>query len=262
YGLIILSGPTGSGKTTTLYALLRTLNEESTNIVTLEDPIEYSIDGINQSQVKPEIGYDFGRGLRQILRQDPNIIMVGEVRDKETAGLVINSALTGHLVLSTLHTNSAVGVIPRLIDMGVMPFLIPTTLKVAISQRLVRILCNYCKKKIGANERVKAYLEAQLKTMPLSLREQIHIPDPIFVYEATGCQECSLAGYRGRTGLFEVLRITDSLADIIIKTPYEPVILKAAQKQGMLTMAQEGVLKILAGETSVEEVTRVTEEQN
>src|SRR3990167_957314 len=152
YGLILSSGPTGSGKTTTLYSLLRELNQESVNIVTIEDPIEYSIAGVNQSQVKPAIGYSFSEGLRQILRQDPNVIMVGEVRDEETANLVIHSALTGHIVLSTLHTNSAVGVIPRLIDMGIKPFLIPSTLRVVISQRLIRILCNKCKKKAKLNE--------------------------------------------------------------------------------------------------------------
>ncbi|MFI5205667.1 MAG: GspE/PulE family protein, partial [Candidatus Paceibacterales bacterium] len=157
YGLILSSGPTGSGKTTTLYALLRILNQETVNIVTIEDPIEYAISGVNQSQIKPDIGYSFAEGLRQILRQDPNVIMVGEVRDEETASLVIHSALTGHIVLSTLHTNSAVGVIPRLIDMGVRPFLIPSVLKVAVSQRLIRTLCPRCKKKIQPTGKLRDY---------------------------------------------------------------------------------------------------------
>ncbi|MBM3206176.1 MAG: type II/IV secretion system protein [Candidatus Staskawiczbacteria bacterium] len=261
YGLIISSGPTGSGKTTTLYALLKVLNQESVNIVTIEDPIEYAIDGINQSQVKPEIGYSFSDGLRQILRQDPNVIMVGEVRDEETAGLVIHSALTGHVVLSTLHTNSAVGVIPRLIDMGVRPFLIPSTLKVAISQRLVRLLCDQCKKQVKVNEKVKSYIVRNLKDIPVATRNSLKIPNLDYVYEANGCESCNFKGYKGRSGLFEVLQITSQLADTILKNPIESLILKEAQKQGMLTMVQEGILKVLAGETTIDEVTRVTEER-
>ena len=172
YGMILFTGPTGSGKTTTQYAILRILNQDSVNIVTVEDPIEYSIAGINQSQVKPEIGYTFANGLRQILRQDPNIIMVGEIRDEETASLVINAALTGHIVLSTLHTNSSVGVVPRLIDMGVRPFLIPSTLRVVISQRLVRTLCEHCKIKIKPTEKIKSYILEKLKACRLLLKRQ------------------------------------------------------------------------------------------
>jgi type IV pilus assembly protein PilB len=261
YGLILSTGPTGSGKTTTLYALLRILNQENVNIVTIEDPIEYSIAGVNQSQIKPEIGYDFARGLRQIIRQDPNIIMVGEVRDEETAALVIHAALTGHIVLSTLHTNSAVGVIPRLIDMGVRPFLIPSTLRVAISQRLIRILCPSCKKKIKPNEKIKDYILEKIENLPLSIKKEIKIPEPFYIYEAKGCEICSFTGYTGRTGLFEVLSMTDELAELILKNPLESLIFKIAQKQGMLTMEQEGILKILNGETTVEEIIRVTEEK-
>lgn len=261
YGLILSSGPTGSGKTTTLYALLGILNKESVNIVTIEDPIEYSIDGINQSQVKPEIGYSFAEGLRQILRQDPNIIMVGEVRDEETASLVVHSALTGHIVLSTLHTNSAVGVIPRLIDMGIRPFLIPSTLRLAISQRLIRVLCEFCKKKAKLSEKVENYIMENLKNLPVSAKKEVKIPNPLYVYEANGCESCNFKGYKGRTGLFEVLFMTDELADIILKNPVESLILKIAQKQGMLTMAQEGIIKVLAGETTVDEITRATEEK-
>lgn len=260
YGLIISSGPTGSGKTTTLYALLGILNKESVNIVTIEDPIEYSIDGINQSQVKPEIGYSFSEGLRQILRQDPNIIMVGEIRDEETANLVIHSALTGHVVLSTLHTNSAVGVIPRLIDMGIRPFLIPSTLKLVVSQRLIRVLCDKCKKKIKPSPKIASYIMENIKSLPLVAKEEVVLEDEMFIYEANGCELCNFKGYRGRTGLFEVLPMTDKLAEIILTNPVESVILKEAQKEGMLTMAQEGVLKVLAGETTIDEVTRVTQE--
>jgi type IV pilus assembly protein PilB len=261
YGMVLSSGPTGSGKTTTLYALLRVLNQEGVNIVTLEDPIEYSIEGVNQSQVRPEIGYNFSEGLRQILRQDPNIIMVGEIRDEETANLAIHSALTGHVVLSTLHTNSAIGVIPRLIDMGIKPFLIPATLRIAISQRLVRTLCENCKKKVALNEKVKSYVMETLKGMPAEAKKDLQITDPLYVYEPNGCDVCNFKGYKGRVGLFEVLSMTDELADVITKTPSEAAILKVAQKQGMLTMAQEGILKVLSGETSIEEVTRATEER-
>jgi type IV pilus assembly protein PilB len=262
YGLIMSSGPTGSGKTTTLYAFLTILNKESVNIVTIEDPIEYSIDGVNQSQVKPEIGYTFAEGLRQILRQDPNVIMVGEVRDEETANLVTHSALTGHIVLSTLHTNSAVGVIPRLIDMGIRPFLIPSTLRIAISQRLIRTLCERCKKKTKINERIRSYVEKNLNILPEFIKKEINIPNPLaYVYEANGCELCNFKGYRGRTGIFEVLSMTDEIADIILNNPVEKLIVKAAQKQGMLNMAQEGIIKVLNGETTIDEITRATTEE-
>jgi len=254
YGLILSTGPTGSGKTTTQYALLRTLNKESTNIVTVEDPIEYSIAGINQSQVKPEIGYTFASGLRQILRQDPNIIMIGEIRDEETADLVMHAALTGHIVLSTLHTNSSVGAVSRLIDMGVRPFLVPSVLRVAISQRLVRTLCPACKIKARPAEKVRSYLLEKIKSIPLSAKKDLKLEDQIYVYQAKGCEVCNFKGYSGRAGLFEVLQMTSELAEIILKDPSESLILKQAQKQGMLTMEQEGILKVLNGETSVEEI--------
>lgn len=259
HGLVLSSGPTGSGKTTTLYAFLRTLNRENVNIVTIEDPIEYSIDGINQSQVKSEIGYTFSSALRQILRQDPNIIMVGEVRDEETASLVIHSALTGHIVLSTLHTNSAVGTIPRLIDMGVRPFLIPSTLRIAISQRLIRTLCNRCKKKMTIEGKIKNYILEQLKNMPAETKKEVKISDSLVAYKANGCELCNFSGYAGRMGLFEVLSMTDELSELILKTPAEGLILNMAQKQGMLTMIQEGIIKVLAGETTIDEIVRVTE---
>ncbi|MSU60543.1 MAG: type II/IV secretion system protein [Candidatus Staskawiczbacteria bacterium] len=262
YGLILSSGPTGSGKTTTLYSFLRELNKEAVNIVTIEDPIEYSIDGINQSQVKPEIGYTFSEALRQVLRQDPNVIMVGEIRDEETANLVIQSALTGHIVLSTLHTNSAVGVIPRLIDMGIRPFLIPSTLKLAISQRLIRALCDRCKKKARLTEKAQNFISENIKYLPIARRKEIEGLGLLHVYEANGCEECNFKGYKGRIGLFEVLAMTDELASIILENPVESLILKTAQKQGMLTMAQEGILKVLGGQTSIDEITRVTQEKD
>ncbi|MBU2539791.1 GspE/PulE family protein [Patescibacteria group bacterium] len=261
YGMILATGPTGSGKTTTLYALLRLLNNEGVNIVTIEDPIEYSILGVNQSQVKPDIGYTFAQGLRQILRQDPNIIMVGEIRDEETADLVTHAALTGHIVLSTLHTNSAVGVIPRLIDMGVKQFLIPYTLRVIISQRLVRTLCLHCKEKVAPNEKIKKYILNRIKLMPPSQREEIKITNGFNIFEPKGCEKCNFKGYAGRIGLFEVLSINNDLTEVILKNPTEDAVLKVAQKQGMLTMEQQGILKVLAGETSIEELSRATEEK-
>jgi type IV pilus assembly protein PilB len=260
YGLILFTGPTGSGKTTTQYAILRLLNQDSVNIVTVEDPIEYAISGVNQSQVKSEIGYTFANGLRQILRQDPNIIMVGEVRDEETANLVINAALTGHIVLSTLHTNSSVGVVPRLIDMGIRPFLIPSTLRIVISQRLVRLLCPNCKMKIKPPEKVKNYIMEKVKNMPDSVRNELEIKDSFYIYEPKGCDLCGSTGYSGRVGLFEVLSMSDELAALIQTNPLENMILKAAQKQGMLTMEQEGILKGLKGQTTIEEITTATTE--
>ncbi|MFA6190371.1 MAG: ATPase, T2SS/T4P/T4SS family [Candidatus Staskawiczbacteria bacterium] len=261
YGMILFTGPTGSGKTTTQYAILRILNQDAVNIVTVEDPVEYSIAGINQSQVKPEIGYTFAHGLRQILRQDPNVIMVGEVRDEETANLVINAALTGHIVLSTLHTNSSTGVIPRLIDMGVKQFLIPSTLRVVISQRLVRTLCNNCKIKISPSAKIKNYILERVKSIPVSEKKNIKIEDPLLLYTAKGCELCDFIGYKGRVGLYEVLSMTEELSQLIQTNPLESLIFKVAQKQGMLTMEQEGILKVLSGITTIEEVVRVTEER-
>lgn len=261
YGMILFTGPTGSGKTTTQYAILRILNKDSVNIVTVEDPIEYSIAGVNQSQVKPEIGYTFAHGLRQILRQDPNIIMVGEIRDEETASLAVNAALTGHIVLSTLHTNSSVGVVARLMDMGVRPFLIPSTLRVVISQRLVRALCPHCKIKIRAPEKIRSYILKVVKDMPVFAKKEVKIGDPLLIYEAKGCEACGFTGYSGRMGLFEVLSMSDELEKLIQNNPLESSILKVAKKQGMLTMEQGGILKVLDGQTTIEEVIRVTEER-
>ncbi|MEI7424791.1 MAG: GspE/PulE family protein [Candidatus Staskawiczbacteria bacterium] len=261
FGMILFTGPTGSGKTTTQYAILRILNTNKVNIVTVEDPIEYSIDGINQSQVKPEIGYTFASGLRQILRQDPNVIMVGEIRDEETASLAINAALTGHIVLSTLHTNSSVGVVPRLIDMGVRPFLIPSTLRIVISQRLVRTLCPFCKIKVKPQEKIKNYILERYKSIPVAFKKEIKLEDPLLIYEPKGCEKCSDTGYGGRKGLFEVLHMTNELAELIQNNPSENLIFKAAQKQGMLTMEQEGIVKVLKGQTTIEEVIRATEER-
>jgi len=261
YGLILATGPTGCGKTTTLYAMLQSLNTESLNIVTLEDPVEYFIEGINQSQVRPEIGYDFPIGLRHIIRQDPDIIMVGEIRDTATANLVTHAALTGHIVLSTLHTSNTLGVIPRLIDLGIQPFLIPPTLRLAIAQRLVRKLCDKCKKKVKPKKKVEELILKGVEELSQSIRKDIKITKPLTIWEAQGCQKCGGTGFSDRVALFEVLSMTDSLADIILKEPSEVKIAEEGKKQGMITMHQDGILKALAGITTIEEVLRVAEEK-
>ena len=261
YGLILSTGPTSSGKTTTLYTILQLLNREGTNIVTLEDPVEYFIDGVNQSQIKTEIGYTFAMGLRHILRQAPNVIMVGEVRDEETASLTVHAALTGHLVLSTLHTNNAIGVIPRLIDLGVKPFLIPPTLRLAIAQRLVRKLCPDCKKKAKALPELKNLILRELDSLPESQKRALKLNSEIEVFEPQGCKKCNATGFSGRTGLFEVLEMTESLAEVVLKEPSESRIYQEALSQGMMTMRQDGILKVLAGLTTLEEVLGVTEEK-
>lgn len=254
YGLIVITGPTGSGKSTTLYAMLRILNDEKRNIVSLEDPVEYYIEGLNQSQVRPEIGYSFANGIRQILRQDPDIIMVGEIRDKETAQLAIHAALTGHLVLSTLHTNDALGVIPRLIDMGVDPFLIPAALNLALAQRLVRTLCSDSKKEIPVAGRLKVSLEEGLGNLPEDIKKKISLPKKI--YEALASPSCP-KGTRGRIGLFEVLSMTPELERIVLKEPSESAILEEAKRQEMITMRQDGYMKVLAGTIGLEELIEI-----
>jgi type IV pilus assembly protein PilB len=260
YGLILATGPTGSGKTTTLYSILDILNKEEVNIVTLEDPIEYFIEGLNQSQVRPEINYTFASGLRHILRQDPDIIMVGEIRDEETANLVIHAALTGHIVLSTLHTSNALGVIPRLIDMGIRPYLIPPTLQVAMAQRLVRKLCDYCKQEVKPNIKIKELIMKELSEMPDDAGKEFSKKD-IKIYESKGCSKCAGSGFSGRIALFEALSMTNALADLILKDPSELSIMKEAKEQKMITIRQDGMLKALRGVTTIEEILRVTEEE-
>jgi len=261
YGLIFVTGPTGCGKTTTLYAMLSTLNKEAVNILTIEDPVEYFLEGVNQSQIKPEIGYDFAKGMRHMVRQDPDIIMVGEVRDPDTAALAIHATLTGHVVLSTLHTTNALGVVPRLIDMGVQPYLLPPTINIAIAQRLVRILCLDCKKKVKTKPEVEEMILKEIDLLPLLIKKDIKIKKPISVYEAVGCKKCNQQGYLARTGLFEVLQMTDELAEIAMKEPTESRIQQEAHRQGMTSMKQDGILKVLEGITTLEEVLRVAEEK-
>ena len=261
YGMILVTGPTGCGKTTTLYALLRILNTEGVNIVTLEDPVEYFIAGISQSQIKPEINYTFAKGLRQIFRQDPDIIMVGEIRDEETAELAVQAALTGHLVFSTLHTNNASDVIHRLIDMGIKPFLLSPSLAMALSQRLVRVLCPFCKRRVKASAKARKFILETIEQMPAFSRKKIKVPEPLYIFEAKGCKKCNFKGYSGRTGIFELIEMTDKLAEIIIRLPVKTKILEEARRQGMISMKEDGVLKVLEGITSIEEIMRAIEEE-
>lgn len=254
YGLILLTGPTGSGKTTSLYAMLQEFDRERHNVVSLEDPIEYNIEGVNQSQVRPEIDYDFANGLRSILRQDPDIIMVGEIRDKETAALAIQAALTGHLVLATLHTNNAAGVIPRLVDMGVDPFLIAPTLLLAIAQRLVRTLCPDSRKEMPVVGAVRERIEKELSGIPPEIAKNIQIPDKIYQGVPSGlCPQ----GARGRTAVHEILQKTSELENIILTNPSESEIIKEARRQGMLTMRESALIKVFNGTVGLEEANKL-----
>ncbi len=262
FGMILITGPTGSGKTTTLYAILHVLNEPGVNIVSLEDPIEYNISGISQSQTKPDIGYTFASGLRSILRQDPDVIMVGEIRDEETADLATHAALTGHIVLSTLHTNDAIGVIPRLVDMGVSGFLLPSSLNVAIAQRLVRRLCVECKKEIAPPQKVKEMIEKEISLIPEETRKEYSaiLAKGIKIWQAPGCKFCANKGTKGRIAIFEAIYMTPQLEKIIIEGPTESKIIEESRRQGMINMRQDGFLKVLEGLISMEEVLEAVEE--
>ncbi|MFZ1735582.1 MAG: GspE/PulE family protein, partial [Candidatus Moraniibacteriota bacterium] len=262
YGIILMTGPTGSGKSTTLYGFLSILNKEERNIVTLEDPVEYFLDGINQSQVKPEIGYTFASGLRSILRQDPNVLMVGEIRDNETAELAIHAALTGHLVFSTLHTNDAIGAVPRLIDMGIEPFLLASSLQAVAAQRLVRRICEHCKEQVSTPERVLAKVQEFLADISPEEAARYHVTldGTLQFFVGKGCPECNDSGYKGRIALHEVLEMTDSLRAVIAERKgSEAEVQEIAKKQGMTSMKQDGILKALRGDTTIAEVERVTE---
>jgi len=266
YGMILIIGPTGSGKSTTLYAIMNKLNTEKVNIVTLEDPVEYFMQGINQSQVMPEIGYSFSSGLRQILRQDPDIIMVGEVRDGETARLSVNAALTGHLMLSTLHTNNAVGVIPRLADLGVPSFLLSSSMNLMVAQRLVSKLCPNCRVKEEASDRLQKIISREIEEMPESLRKKVksEYSTPYKVYKPEpddNCEICNGKGTSGRTAIFEIFKMTRRLGNIISGGFTEDKLWKEAERQEMVTLRQDGIMKALEGEVLLEEIIRETEEQ-
>lgn len=253
YGMILITGPTGSGKSTTLYSMLTELDREKKNIISLEDPIEYNLEGVNQSQVRPEIGYDFANGLRSILRQDPDIIMVGEIRDKETAELAIQAALTGHLVLSTLHTNTAIGAVPRLVDMGVDPYLIAPTLILSIGQRLVRKLCDGAGEPIPIEGPIKAMFEKQYSDLPPEYWPKFEGKN---VYRAKATATCP-AGTRGRMGVFEVLAVDKEVERIILEKPTDLELLKYARSKGMKMMREDAIEKAIKGLIPFEEIAQV-----
>lgn len=244
-GLILVTGPTGSGKSTTLYAFLQELNNGQSKIITIEDPVEYQIKGINQIQVNPEIDLTFAKGLRSILRQDPDIIMVGEIRDKETSKIAVQSSLTGHLVLSTLHTNDSISALIRMIDLGVENYLLAPSIKIIIAQRLVRKICSNCKVKYTPDKK---------------LRDQFKMGTYKSFYKGKGCKKCDHTGYKGRIAIFEILTITDSLKDAISKNQSEQDIKKLAVKEGLITLHQDAVNKVKKNITTLEELGRVIEQ--
>lgn len=267
HGQIFVSGPTGSGKTTTLYTILNILNTPKVNVSTIEDPIEYRMPGVNQTQVNPKIGMSFAAGLRSLLRQDPNIIMVGEIRDEETAEISAHAALTGHLVLSTIHTNDAVTVIPRLTEMKVPTFLIASTTNLIIAQRLVRKICQHCIESFTLSQQSLAELEKQINVdylLDTLVKEGAILPkqklEDLLFYRGRGCKSCNSEGYKGRVGIYEALDLTENITKIILENGNSDELHKTAIAEGMLTMIQDGFLKAKSGVTTIEEILRVTKE--
>lgn len=252
-GMILITGPTGSGKTTTLYAYLKQINSPDSKIITIEDPIEYHIEGISQTQVKPEKGYDFANGLRAIVRQDPDVILVGEIRDQETAEIACHAALTGHLVFSTLHTNDAIGAIPRLIDMGIQPAIIAPSINITMAQRLVRRLCKECATPVKVTEELKERMEKVLNIIPESSRK----PVPKEIFKANGCQKCNNTGYKGRIAVYEIFKIDSDVEKLVVSYPSITDLRDLARKKGLSTMQEDALLRIIEGTTTIEESERV-----
>lgn len=254
YGMILITGPTGSGKSTTLYSILNEVDRESYNVLSLEDPVEYQMEGVSQSQVRPEIGYDFSSGLRTTLRQDPDIIMVGEIRDKETAQLAVQAALTGHLVFSTLHTNNSAGVIPRLIDMGVDPYLIAPTLILAVAQRLVGLLPKGEGEPVKVDGSIKAMIDRQFSDLPEQYKKDIPFTDTVYKIKPTPENP---KGTRGRMAVMEMFTMTKEIEEVILKNPTESEILKIARKNGMITLKEDALIKAFRREIPIEEVNKL-----
>lgn len=268
HGALLVTGPTGSGKSTTLYAIITLLNTRNVNISTIEDPVEYKIDGANQMQVNSKIGLTFAIGLRALLRQDPNIIMIGEIRDKETAEEAVHAAMTGHIVLSTLHTNTSAGALPRLVDIGVEPFLIASTVNAVIAQRLVRVLCEACKKQTKVSKETIQELSSQFdmtRLMDVLIKEK-YVPDnkkaleDLPFWQAVGCEKCNHTGYKGRIGVHEVLEVTPKIAELMISKASSGELQDEAVKEGMILMWEDGFIKSIQGITTIEEVLRVSKE--
>jgi type II secretory ATPase GspE/PulE/Tfp pilus assembly ATPase PilB-like protein len=258
HGMILVTGPTGSGKTTTIYSILKVLNTETVNIATIEDPVEYDIEGITQIQVNARAELTFAKGLRAIVRQDPDIVLVGEVRDSETASIAINSAMTGHLVLSTIHANDAATTLPRLLDMGIEPFLVASTVNVIVAQRLVRILCTNCRYSAIASKEEMSLIAREKELKDTFADYKYHSKHKPLLFKAKGCDVCGGTGYRGRAGIFEVLEITEPVRELIMSRSSSDEIAELAQKEGMTMMLADGVSKVLLGVTTLEEVLRVT----
>lgn len=263
HGMFLVTGPTGSGKSTTLYSVLTELNKENVNIVTLEDPVEYSVGGVSQTQIRPEIGLSFANGLRSLLRQDPDIVMVGEIRDNETAELAVHAALTGHMVLSTLHTNNALGAIPRLMDMKVEPFLISSALNIVIAQRLVRKICEECKEKISIPSTLEQEVIGTIATMPAKfLPTDIPFKPPFTFWKGKGCAKCEDTGFRGRMAITEVVEVSSHLEQMIASGQIGNLdqVQAELKQQGLFDMRQDGIIKALRGITTIEEVWGATKE--
>jgi len=248
-GIFLVTGPTGSGKTTTLYAVLSRMNTPERKIMTVEDPVEYQIAGVNQIQAAPRIGLDFANALRSIVRQDPDVIMIGEMRDRETAGIAIQSALTGHIVFSTLHTNDSASGVTRLLDMGLEDYLLTSTVNAIMAQRLVRVLCPACRRESELSDEEVQHMGIARFVAQAGTRR---------IWRAGGCEACSRTGYRGRMGVHELLLVDDSIRHLILEHASAEVIMKAARANGLVTMYEDGVLKAFAGHTSIDEVLRVT----
>lgn len=259
-GMLIISGPTGSGKSTTLFSLLTDLNKEGVNIVTLEDPVEYFVKGVNQAQIRPEVGLTFATGLRSFLRQDPDIIMVGEVRDEETGELAIHAGLTGHFVLTTLHTNDAIGAVPRLIDMGIEPFFVSSTLRLVLAQRLARKICEDCKAKTTVPKKIEEEFIRDFKEIDHEGLKQnkVAFKEPFTFYRGKGCSKCGGSGYKGRLALTEVIQLSSTLKEIIVNGNNNNEVLKELKNQHFISMRQDGLIKVTLGSTTIEEVMRVT----
>ncbi|MBI5754969.1 type II/IV secretion system protein [Candidatus Peregrinibacteria bacterium] len=260
HGMILITGPTGSGKTTTLYSVLKVLNSPEINISTIEDPIEYRLEGVNQIQVNNVTNLTFASGLRTLLRQDPDVIMVGEIRDEETAGIAINAALTGHLVLATLHTNDVAATLPRLVDMGIEPFLVSATVNMVSAQRLLRTICKKCKTSYVVTKEKIATLEAKLRMkedLRAVFRKATAGAESFTLYTGVGCAACGGSGFKGRTSINEVMEVSDGIRKLILENASPSVIEEQAKKEGMTFMFEDGMRKILAGETTIEEILRV-----
>ncbi len=258
HGMTLITGPTGSGKSTTLYAMIHRIKDDAINIITMEDPVEYRMPGVNQSQVNSKINFTFASGLRSILRQDPDVVMVGEIRDKETADIAINAALTGHVVLSSLHTNDSAGALPRLLDMGIEPFLITSSTNAIVAQRLCRKICDKCRQEVEPKPEHVELMNQEIELLPDPEKTEAKAKKKLFV--GAGCDACTNSGYKGRIGIFEIMAVTEPVRQLTLKRASSSELMAQATKDGLITLKQDGILKALDGLTTMEEVWRVTKD--